>query len=87
MCTYNISIEEDVMEKVRPSIASGVSEEQWLQYQVNMLIEQILTSQNNKNRVYLENGEVKFNIVTDYLSIEEAKEFTKKAIDLEYSLP
>jgi hypothetical protein len=68
MCTYNISIEEDVMEKVRPSIANGVSED-------------------NKNRVYLENGEVKFNIVTDYLSIEEAKEFTKKAIDLEYSLP
>lgn len=40
-----------------------------------------------KNSVYIENGQVKMNLVTDTMSIEEAKELTLKAIDLEYSLP
>ena len=40
-----------------------------------------------KNRVYIENGEVKVDFVTDTMSLEEAKELTLKAIDLEYSLP
>ncbi|MBR4651519.1 MAG: hypothetical protein IKO82_07210 [Prevotella sp.] len=75
------------MEKVRPSIASGISEEQWLQYQVNMLIQQILTSQDKKNRVYVENGEVKFDISQDYLEVEDARQLLHEAIDLEYSLP
>lgn len=87
MCTYNISIDENVMEKVRPSITSGISEEQWLQYQVNMLIQQILTSQDKKNRVYVENGEVKFDISQDYLEVGDARQLLHEAIDLEYSLP
>ena len=39
------------------------------------------------NRVYIENGEVKVDLVTDTMSIEEAKELTHKAIELEYMLP
>ena len=39
------------------------------------------------NNVYIENGEVKVDIVTDTMSIEEAKELTLKAIELEYMLP
>ena len=40
-----------------------------------------------RNRVYVEEGEVKWDLVTDTMSIEEAKEMTLKAIELEYSLP
>lgn len=40
-----------------------------------------------RNRVYIEDGEVKWDIVTDTVSIEEAKELTLKVVELEYSLP
>lgn len=40
-----------------------------------------------RNRVYIEDGEVKWDIVTDTMSIEEAKELTLKVVELEYSLP
>lgn len=40
-----------------------------------------------KNTVYIENGEVKMDFVTDTMSIEEAKKLTLKAIELEYMLP
>ena len=39
------------------------------------------------NNVYIKNGEVKVDIVTDTMSIEEAKELTLKAVELEYMLP
>jgi len=41
----------------------------------------------SENRVYVQDGEVKMDLVTDTMSIEEAKELTFKAIELEYSLP
>ena len=40
----------------------------------------------NGNRVFVEEGKVKMDIVADTLSIDEAKELTLRAIDLEYSL-
>lgn len=40
-----------------------------------------------RNRAYIENGEVKLDIVTETMSIEEARELTLKAVELEYSLP
>lgn len=40
-----------------------------------------------ENKVYIKDGEVKVEFVTDTLSIEEAKELTLKAIELEYLLP
>ena len=87
MCTYNISIDNAVMEKVRPAIASCVSEQEWLQHQVNIMIQQILESQNKQNRVYIEDGEVKYDIKDEYLDVEEARQLLHEAIDLEYSLP
>jgi len=39
------------------------------------------------NRVYVKDGEVKVDIATDTMTIQEAKELTLKAVDLEYSLP
>ena len=39
------------------------------------------------NKVYIENGEVKVDIVTETMSIEEARDLTLKTVELEYSLP
>jgi hypothetical protein len=39
------------------------------------------------NRVYIEDGEVKTEIVTETMSIEEARRLTHQAVTLEYSLP
>ena len=40
-----------------------------------------------RNKVYIENGEVKMDFAIDTMSIEEAKKLTLKAIELEYMLP
>jgi len=37
--------------------------------------------------VYVKDGEVKVDIATDTMTIQEAKELTLKAVDLDYSLP
>lgn len=37
MCKYNISIDDAIMEKVRPTIAKGMEENAWVQMQVNMM--------------------------------------------------
>lgn len=39
------------------------------------------------NKVYIENGEVKVDIVSETMNIEEARALLHKVIDLEYSLP
>ena len=39
------------------------------------------------NQVYIKDGKVTWDIVSDTLSIEEAKRLTLKMVDLEYALP
>ena len=39
------------------------------------------------NRVYVKDGEVKVDIVTDTMELEELRALLHKAVDLEYSLP
>ena len=41
MCRYNISIDDAVMDEVRPSIMSGMDEGAWVQLQVEMLFSQM----------------------------------------------
>ena len=40
-----------------------------------------------KNRVYIENGEVKTDIVTDSIGVEEMRRLLHEMVDLEYTLP
>ena len=47
MCRYNIAIDDDVMEIVRPSIASGMEENAWVQMQVELLFKQMAASRRN----------------------------------------
>ena len=39
------------------------------------------------NRVYIEDGEVKMDLQSEKMTIEEAKELTLKMVELEYLLP
>lgn len=50
-------------------------------------VDTIEEEEDGGNNVYINNGEVKVDIVTDTMSIEEAKELTLKAVELEYMLP
>jgi hypothetical protein len=40
-----------------------------------------------KDRVYVEDGEVKLDIVEDSTDIEDFRDFLHKMVELEYSLP
>ena len=40
-----------------------------------------------ENKVYVKDGEVKVDIVTDTMELEELRALLHKAVDLEYSLP
>ena len=44
MCTYNIKIDDAVMEDVRPSITQGMAEDAWVQLQVEMLFTKLAAS-------------------------------------------
>ncbi len=55
---------------------------------VNLIpVDTIEEEEDGGNNVYIKNGEVKVDVVTDTMSIEEAKELTLKAVELEYMLP
>ena len=44
-------------------------------------------SDQGENKVYVKDGEVKVDIVTDTMELEELRALLHKAVDLEYSLP
>jgi hypothetical protein len=47
MCTYKISIDDAVMEVIRPTIANGMDENTWVQIQVDMLFSRMAADQKN----------------------------------------
>ena len=49
MCRYNISIEDAVMEEIRPFITNGMDEEAWVQLQVEILFSKIAASRRKKS--------------------------------------
>ena len=48
MCTYNISISDEVIEDVRPAFADEDSLSRWLQQQMDLLLIQYATSLKRK---------------------------------------
>ena len=46
MCRYNISIDDAVMELIRPSITCGMEENAWVQLQVEMLFSHMAAKMN-----------------------------------------
>ena len=45
MCTYKISIDDAVMDVIRPTIANGMDENTWVQIQVDMLFSRMAADQ------------------------------------------
>ena len=77
MCTVKLSYDQKnakAREMLATILASGL-------FFVNE------TPDNKKYRVYVENGEVKWDIYAETMSIEETREMLHKVVDLEYSLP
>ena len=50
MCTFSISVDDTLMERVRPSIAKGVGEAQWMQEQFNIWLTQFVTVKASETR-------------------------------------
>ena len=54
MCRYNISIDDAVMDEVRPSITRGMDESVWVQMQVETLFKQMAEkARNNPQKLML----------------------------------
>ena len=47
MCKYIVTIDDAVMEEVRPVIAKGMDEDAWVQLQVGLLFSQMAASRRN----------------------------------------
>jgi len=45
MCTYNITLNDTLIEKVRPAFADDMAMQKWLQEQVNAVLEHFLNEQ------------------------------------------
>jgi len=79
MCTVTLSYDKDnvkAQEQLAALLATGL-----------FISEFPTPNLVTKNQVYIEDGKVKVDFVSDTMSIEEARELTLKAVDLEYSLP
>ena len=50
MCSYNITLDETLLEKVRPSFADNNALELWLQERVEELLRNYYTQQEVRNR-------------------------------------
>ena len=44
MCTYSISVDDTVLEKVRPALPNDEAVEAWMQSQVDILLQQLAES-------------------------------------------
>ena len=50
MCRYNISIDDAIMEEVRPSITQGMDEDAWVQMQVQTLFAKLAENARNSKK-------------------------------------
>ena len=85
MCTYNIVLDDKLVAQAESLLShSGIE----LQLSLQRQVEQLLLQQINRaNKVFIENGEVKMQISSDTIDLEEARQLLHEMVDLEYSLP
>lgn len=53
----------------------------------NASVERGTVNYSDHDRVYIKDGEVKLDLISDTLSVEEVRGLLHKMVDLEYSLP
>lgn len=69
-----------------PDDSSQMASEPAVAYE-NTFTESRAVDYSNRDRVYIEDGQVKLDLVSDTLSVEEVRRLLHKMVDLEYSLP
>jgi hypothetical protein len=85
MCTYNIVLDDKLVAQAKSSLShSGIELQPWLQHQVERLLLQQI---NRTNKVFIADGEVKMNVSSAAIDLEEARQLLHEMVDLEYSLP
>ena len=85
MCTYNITLDDKLVAQAESSLShSGIELQLWLQQQVEQLLRQQV---NCANKVFIEGSEVKMQLSSDTIDLEEARQLLHEMVDLEYSLP
>ncbi|MBR4391738.1 MAG: hypothetical protein IKT08_06510 [Bacteroidales bacterium] len=88
MCSYNITINDSIIEKVRPSFANETDFEQWLQQQIEQLLIQFYSSRKARARLAIElmrqqsemNGNSKLTLDEINEEIRQARKEKKNAV-------
>ena len=71
MCTYNITINDTLVEKARPAFADDKALQQWLQEQVSIALERFLNKQ--KEVESAQNAMVKESLLTAFDELHSGK--------------
>jgi len=51
MCTYNISVDDELMERVRPAFADSTDIGYWMQRQIELLLQQMASDLGKQRQV------------------------------------
>ena len=82
---YIIVLDDKLVAQAENSLNhSGIELQLWLQQQVEQLLRQQI---NRTNKVFIEDGEVKMQLSSDTIDLEDARQLLHEMVDLEYSLP
>ena len=82
MCRYSIVLDDQLVAEAEQSLRVETLD-LWLQQQVEALVRDACRA----NKVFIIDGEVKMQLPTDTLELEDARQLLHKMVDLEYSLP
>ena len=76
MCTYSISVEDDVLEKVRPALPDNEAVEAWMQPQMDILLLQLAESLTHKPKAQDEEASCAHRIANIHKPLRQGQEFT-----------
>ena len=85
MCRYNISIDDKLMERVRPSIGEGIDEEQWLQQQLTLLLLQMTSAKAGDTDTALLTDEMKSHVLQAEEEYAEGRCLTQAEFDKRFA--
>ena len=76
MCTYSISVEDDVLEKVKPVLPDNEAVEAWMQSQMDILLLQLAESLTHKPKAQDDMASAARRIANIHKLLRQSQEFT-----------
>lgn len=76
MCTYSISVEDDVLEKVKPVLPDNEAVEAWMQSQMDILLLQLAESLTHKPKAQDDMASAARRITKIHKLLRQGQEFT-----------